>query len=141
MREKETERDRWKRWFDRYAYQTRHGSELGADRVLDEALSYLPLIAPPEPQPPDDPARPHIVGCQFKSDKYGWCAPGFVALKTSNRISQPHLWAFAQDWRSEDPALADDLEFALRAQGYVPPTDAGPEAGSGIRGTLVPDET
>jgi len=120
---RESERERWKGLFDRYAYQTRHGTELGAARVLDEALAWLPVAAPP-----DDPARPHIVAGRFQSDKYAWCAPGFVPLKTSDRMAQPDLASYARKRRAEDAAFADDLEFALRADGYEPESVADEEA-------------
>ena len=47
MRAKETEtmtRDEMKRYFDRYAYQTRHGTDVGADLVLDEAMASLERV-------------------------------------------------------------------------------------------------
>jgi hypothetical protein len=72
----------------------------------------------------------HIVNGQFKSDKYAWCEPGFLALKLTDRAAQPLIWEYAQTHRAIDSDLADDLETALRSAGYPgdrePARDAAP---------------
>jgi hypothetical protein len=60
----------------------------------------------------------HIVNGQFKSDKYAWCEPGFLALKLTDRAAQPLIWEYAQTHRAIDSELSDDLETALRSAGY-----------------------
>jgi hypothetical protein len=60
----------------------------------------------------------HIVNGQFKSDKYAWCEPSFLALKLTDRAAQPLIWEYAQTHRAIDSDLADDLETALRNAGY-----------------------
>jgi hypothetical protein len=63
----------------------------------------------------------HIVDGEFKSDKYDWCPPGFVALKLTDKDAQPFLWGYAQAHRPRDRGFSDDLETALRANGFVTP--------------------
>jgi hypothetical protein len=65
----------------------------------------------------------HIVDGQFKSDKYAWCPPGFLALKLTDRSAQDLIWEYAQRHRSRDSDLSDDLEFALVDVGFVPPLE------------------
>lgn len=55
---------------------------------------------------------------EFKSDKYAWCPPGFVALKLTDKDAQPFLWGYAQTHRTRDSSFTDDLETALRNKGY-----------------------
>lgn len=62
----------------------------------------------------------HIVDGKFQSDKYDWSKPGFVPLKVSDKMAQPVLWEYAQSRRAVDAEFADDLEQALRAEGFVP---------------------
>ena len=64
----------------------------------------------------------HIVDGQFKSDKYEWSKPGFVPLKLTDPMAQPVLWQYAQTRRAVDPEFSGDLETALCAAGYAPPT-------------------
>ncbi len=58
----------------------------------------------------------------FQSDKYPSCPAGKVPLSTKDKTAQPFLWGYAQVRRSVDAAFSDDLETALRAAGYSPPT-------------------
>jgi hypothetical protein len=60
----------------------------------------------------------HLIHGQFKSDKYAWCPPGFLALKLTDRTAQPLIWEYAQQHRPIDSDLSDDLETALRNAGY-----------------------
>lgn len=64
----------------------------------------------------------HIVDGQFKSDKYAWCPAGFVPLKVTDPMAQPVLWDYAQRRRPVDAEFSADLEVALRAKGFEPPT-------------------
>jgi hypothetical protein len=63
----------------------------------------------------------HLKDGLFKSDKYDWCPAGFVPLKVSDKMAQPELWSYAQKRRSVDVAFGDDLEEALKLQGFEPP--------------------
>lgn len=70
--------------------------------------------------------RPHIneLG-QFQSDKYPTCPPGKVPLSVEDPTAQGLLWTYAQRRRELDAEFADDLEFALKQAGYVPPENRG----------------
>ena len=59
---------------------------------------------------------------RFQSDKYPTCPAGKVPLSTRDRTAQDLLWAYAQRRREVDAEFADDLEAALKADGYKPPT-------------------
>jgi hypothetical protein len=65
---------------------------------------------------------------EFQSDKYPTCPAGKVPLSVKDPSAQDLLWAYAQRRRSVDAEFADDLETALRAAGFAPPTAdaAGP---------------
>lgn len=62
----------------------------------------------------------HLIGGQFKSDKYPWCPAGFVPLKVTDPGAQGPLWAYAQQRRGIDAEFSADLEEALRLAGYEP---------------------
>lgn len=64
----------------------------------------------------------HIINGEFQSDKYPSCPAGKVPLSVKDKAAQPLLWQYAQTHRSIDPEFSDDLETALRAAGYSPPT-------------------
>ena len=64
------------------------------------------------------PRGDHLVGGQFKLDKYEWCPIGFVPLKIKDKAAQKHLWEYAQDIREKSPAFALDLMQALKNEGY-----------------------
>ena len=64
----------------------------------------------------------HIVDGEFQSDKYPSTPRGKVPLSVKDKAAQPLLWQYAQTHRSIDPEFSDDLETALRAAGYSPPT-------------------
>lgn len=68
-----------------------------------------------------DTVRPHIVEGEFQSDKYPTTPRGKVPLSVKDPTAQDLLWEYAQRRRSVDAEFADDLEFALRAAGYVRP--------------------
>lgn len=69
--------------------------------------------------------REHInENGEFQSDKYPSCPAGKVPLSTKDKSAQDLLWYYAQRRRAIDSAFADDLEFALTKNGYVPsPSD------------------
>ena len=58
----------------------------------------------------------------FQSDKYPVCPPGKVPLSVKDKAAQPLLWQYAQTHRKIDAEFSDDLETALKAAGYSPPT-------------------
>lgn len=62
----------------------------------------------------------HLVAGQFKSDKYDWCPPDFVALKVTDRDAQPFIWGYAQAHRPRDAEFSADLETRLRSLGFQP---------------------
>lgn len=57
---------------------------------------------------------------EFQSDKYPTCPAGKVPLSVEDGSAQDLLWEYAQRRREVDAEFSDDLEQALRAQGYVP---------------------
>lgn len=63
----------------------------------------------------------HIIDGKFQSDKYPTCPPGKVPLSVKDLLAQDLLWRYAQRRRKVDREFADDLETALRAEGFVPP--------------------
>lgn len=62
----------------------------------------------------------HLINGEFQSDKYPTTPRGKVPLSCKDRMAQDLLWEYAQRRRIVDPAFSDDLEAALRVQGYVP---------------------
>lgn len=60
----------------------------------------------------------HLIDGEFKSDKYDWCPPGFLALKLSDRFAQPLIWQYANQREIDDKELAQDLKAALALKGY-----------------------
>ncbi len=62
---------------------------------------------------------------QFQSDKYPTCPPGKVPLSVKDVTAQDLLWRYAQRRRAVDAEFADDLEHALKAEGYEPTDHAG----------------
>jgi hypothetical protein len=63
----------------------------------------------------------HIVDGKFKSDKYDWCEPDFLALKLSDKRAQDLIAEYARRARADgDTSLADDLDARLKNFGYAP---------------------
>jgi hypothetical protein len=61
----------------------------------------------------------HIVDGKFKSNKYAWCEPDFLALKFSDKLAQPLLAAYASLARANgDASLAEDIEARLADFGF-----------------------
>lgn len=56
--------------------------------------------------------------------EYPWCKQGFIPLNVSDPIAQPLLWLYAKRRRRLDIQFADDLQEALRLQGYDGPKKA-----------------
>jgi hypothetical protein len=66
----------------------------------------------------------HLIDGRFQSDKYPACPAGKVPLSTKDPMAQDLLFEYAQRRRSVDAEFSDDLEAALRADGYDgPPQD------------------
>lgn len=58
--------------------------------------------------------RDHLtVSGVFRSDKYWWCADGFVPLKITDKSAWPILRLYAEVRRKIDAEFADDLNEAL----------------------------
>ena len=55
---------------------------------------------------------------EFQSDKYPWCKPGFVALKITDEMAQPFLWAYADARWLIDGQFSADLRQALLNAGF-----------------------
>lgn len=64
----------------------------------------------------------HLVDGEFQSDKYPTCPRGKVPLSVKDPTAQDLLWEYAQRRRVVDADFANDLETALTAAGYSPPT-------------------
>lgn len=62
----------------------------------------------------------HLIDGDFQSDKYPTCPRGKVPLSCKDFMAQDLLWEYAQRRRAVDPEFSNDLEAALRRQGYVP---------------------
>ena len=58
--------------------------------------------------------REHLtVTNEFQSDKYPWCAAGFVPLKVTDPMATTLLWAYAGRRRVVDKEFTRDVEEAL----------------------------
>lgn len=62
----------------------------------------------------------------FQSDKYRGCPPGKVPLSTSDPDAQDLLFEYAQRHRKRDVVFSDDVQEAVRIDGYVPTPFRGP---------------
>lgn len=62
----------------------------------------------------------HLIDGEFQSDKYPTTPRGKVPLSVKDPTAQDLLWAYAKRRRVVDAQFADDLEIALRNQGYTP---------------------
>jgi len=65
----------------------------------------------------------HLIDGEFQSDKYPTCPRGKVPLSTKDKTAQDLLWEYAQRRRAVDAEFSDDLEAALKAQGFSPTDD------------------
>jgi hypothetical protein len=63
----------------------------------------------------------HLINGKFQSDKYPTCPAGKVPLSTADKSAQDGLWRYAKQRRHIDAEFSDDLEQALRLDGYTPP--------------------
>ncbi len=61
----------------------------------------------------------HLVNGEFKSDKYPGCPAGKVPLSTKDPMAQDILATYAVRRRPVDAEFSDDLEEALRLDGYT----------------------
>lgn len=76
----------------------------------------------------------HIIDGEFQSDKYPTTPRGKVPLSVKDKTAQDLLWVYAQRRRAVDAEFADDLESALRENGYAP---GNGEARDRVAGALV----
>lgn len=60
----------------------------------------------------------HLINGEFQSDKYPTTPRGKVPLSCKDKLAQDLLWAYAQRRRAVDAEFSDDLEEALRLQGF-----------------------
>ncbi len=56
---------------------------------------------------------------EFKSDKYAWCPPGFLALKFTDPLARDLIAEYARRRLPTDPELANDAMAALVEAGLV----------------------
>lgn len=64
----------------------------------------------------------HLIDGEFQSDKYPTTPRGLVPLKTADVNAQDLLWEYAQRRRPIDAEFSDDLESALKLNGFAPDT-------------------
>lgn len=62
----------------------------------------------------------HIIDGQFQSDRYPTAPRDTVPMDIHNPRFQDLIWIYAERWRTEDPAFADDLQDCLRRSGFEP---------------------
>lgn len=60
----------------------------------------------------------HLIGMEFKGDKYSWCPRGFVPLKLTDPMAQDLLFTYAKRRQKIDAEFSDDLIEALRLKNY-----------------------
>jgi hypothetical protein len=65
----------------------------------------------------------HLIEGEFQSDKYPTTPRGKVPLSVKDKSAQDLLWIYAQRRREVDAEFSDDLETALKAAGYKPPSN------------------
>ena len=64
--------------------------------------------------------RPHLTQRGvFRSDKYPWCKPGFLALKFTDPMAQDLIDEYAVRRAVIDQEFTDDVFTALHNVGYV----------------------
>jgi hypothetical protein len=62
----------------------------------------------------------HLKDGKFQSDKYPSCPAGKVPLSTRDTTAQDLLWEYAQRRARVDVEFCNDLETALKLDGFVP---------------------
>ncbi len=63
--------------------------------------------------------RPHLTQRGvFRSDKYEWCKPGFLALKLTDPDAQDLIAEYADRRIEVDQEFGEDLHTALAKVGY-----------------------
>jgi len=69
-----------------------------------------------------EPGAAHLtVSGRFQSDKYPWCAAGFVPIKTSDPMAQDLLREYAKRRAAVDEDFCADLLAALPREPYENP--------------------
>ena len=64
----------------------------------------------------------HLIDGKFQSDKYSETPRGKVPLSCADKTAQDLLWEYAQRHRKVDAEFSEDLEVALRNEGFDPRT-------------------
>ena len=68
---------------------------------------------------PNKQKRPHLTQRGvFKSDKYSWCKPGFLALKFTDPLAQDLIEEYAYRRADIDLEFKEDVLTALENKGY-----------------------
>ncbi len=68
---------------------------------------------------PSKQKRPHLTQRGvFKSDKYDWCKPGFLALKFTDPLAQDLIEEYAYRRAPIDLEFKEDVLTALENRGY-----------------------
>lgn len=86
------------------------------------AIEFTLKSSPPAHGETREEGHPHLIGGEFQSDKYPTCPRGKVPLSVKDKTAQDLLWEYAQRRRAVDAEFAADLEIALKAKGYTPPS-------------------
>ena len=68
---------------------------------------------------PNKQKRPHLTQRGvFRSDKYEWCKPGFLALKFTDPMAQDLIDEYAYRRAAVDQEFTEDVYTALHNVGY-----------------------
>ena len=88
-----------KRLFERYAYQTRRGTEAGADMVLDEAMKILQ----------SKPTNLRELQAEGRGDTFFDCIPGGPATAANAWLEDMHDLGLIGDVKELRPRLAAEF--------------------------------
>lgn len=65
--------------------------------------------------------RPHLTQRgRFRSDKYKWCKPGYLALSFTDVTAHPWIYGYAALRGIIDREFQEDVHTALANAGYTP---------------------
>ncbi len=79
---------------------------------------------------PNKQRRPHLTQRGvFKSDKYDWCKPGFLALKFTDPLAQDLIEEYAYRRATIDLEFKEDVLTALTNRGYELEGDSSERGG------------
>ena len=66
-------------------------------------------------------SRPHLTQRgRFRSDKFKWCKPGYLALSFTDKTAQPFIYGYAALRGIVDREFQEDVFTALENAGYKP---------------------